>query len=196
MIRVAAVFLWAAVGLGACRVQLKFDAPDGAAGAAGCATDQDCPLASLHCDPLSHECWACVADTDCASSSRPRCDAALHRCVQCAIDQDCAAGWRCVGTTRSCVRTCATAADCSAAGTWCDDSLCAQCDDDHGCTGSRVVCDPATRQCTSCVTDAQCTTAAAPHCDRTSGQCFGCLSTADCASGSCDPIDWTCKTPP
>ncbi|HVT08813.1 MAG TPA: hypothetical protein VHO67_15250 [Polyangia bacterium] len=216
MTRPAALVLLAALGAAGCRVNLTFDPPDaarvsdaGRAGdaahgpdagdaARGCATDHDCPLSTLHCDPLSGQCLACVLDGDCGSASRPVCDAALHICVQCGADQDCgggAAGWRCVKTTRSCVRTCASGADCAPAGNWCDEGVCAQCDDDHECTGARAHCDTATRQCAGCVADAQCTTAAAPHCDRTSGQCVGCLTTADCASGVCDPSTWTCKTP-
>lgn len=205
MTRAAAVFLLAAVGLGACSVKLSFDPPDAKAAsdakpasdaARGCKTDQDCPLTTLHCDSSSGQCLACVEDGNCTSASSAHCDAALHRCVQCGADQDCGAAGRCIAATRSCVHTCATGADCSAAGTWCDDSVCSQCDDDHPCTGSRAYCDSATRQCTSCVMDAQCTAPGAPHCNRTSGQCVGCLSTADCAAGFCDPTNWTCKTPP
>lgn len=192
MTRAAALFLLAALGSGACSVKLNFDAPDVAG---GCTNDQDCPLKALHCDPVSGQCLACVVDGNCLSPSHPRCDAALHICVQCGTDQDCAAGSRCIATTRSCVRTCATGTDCAPASNRCDDGLCAQCDDDQGCTGARNFCDPATRQCTSCVADAQCVTPAVPICDRTSGQCVGCLTTADCATGICDPTDWTCKTP-
>lgn len=192
MSRAAAAFFLAAVGLGACRVKLSFDAPDAAG---GCATDRDCPLTSLHCDPVSGQCLPCVRDADCVTAAQPRCDLALHICIQCGADQDCAAGSKCVALTRSCVRTCATGSDCATPGTSCDDGLCAQCDDDHGCTSPRTFCDPATRQCTSCVVDAQCTTPAAPHCDRTGGRCVGCLTTADCATGICDPSDWTCKAP-
>src|SRR5437763_14838175 len=105
MTRAAAVFLLAAFclaafGLGACHVQLSFGAPD----AGGpCATDQDCPLKTLHCDPVSGQCLACVRNSDCTSASRPICDVALNRCVQCGADQDCAAGapgWRCMPSAR------------------------------------------------------------------------------------------------
>ncbi|HSS39142.1 MAG TPA: hypothetical protein VLT58_10265, partial [Polyangia bacterium] len=103
MTRAAAVFLLAAVGLGACSVQLRFDppdakaAPDAKAGsdakaapdaARGCKTDQDCPLTTLHCDSSSGQCLACVEDGNCTSASSAHCDAALHRCVQCGADQD------------------------------------------------------------------------------------------------------------
>ncbi|MES1210504.1 MAG: hypothetical protein ABUS79_31580, partial [Pseudomonadota bacterium] len=161
MSRAAAVLLLAAfgVGLGACRVKLSFDPPDAGG---GCATDRDCPLKTLHCDPLTGACFACVSNTDCVTSARPVCEAALHICVECGADQDCAAGSTCVKQTRSCVRACAVGTDCAPAGSWCDDGLCAQCDDDHECTSAGAHCDPATFQCTSCVTDAHCTTPAAP----------------------------------
>jgi hypothetical protein len=77
---VLAAFVVAALGLCACNVQLKFNAPDAAG---GCTKDQDCPLKTLRCDPESGECVACARDSDCASASRPVCDVALHRCVQC-----------------------------------------------------------------------------------------------------------------
>jgi hypothetical protein len=189
-----AAFLLAAFGVGACRVRLDFGTPDAASTSTGCATDQDCPLTTLHCDHLSGKCVACARDTDCTSPSRMICDNELRICVECSANQDCgggASGWTCVPTTKSCLRSCASAADC-ASGSWCDDGLCVHCDDDHGCAGK--LCDPASHQCTICVSNAQCPVG--DMCDRTSGQCVGCLSTADCAMGVCDPADWACKTPP
>jgi len=186
------VLLAVAAPLAGCRTTLTFDAPDAGS---GCSDDQDCPLPSLHCERVSGLCLACLSNTDCTSAGRPRCDVALHICVQCGAPADCpTAGSICDATTRSCVRGCATATDCST-GTFCDDGICSQCDDDRHCTTApRLWCDPATRQCTSCVTDAQCASPA--RCDRTSGKCVACLTMADCAGGTaCDPTDWTCKPP-
>jgi hypothetical protein len=184
----AAVLFASLVATGACHVTLNFSGP-------GCATDSDCPLASLHCDPFSRQCLPCVSDGNCASSpGGPRCDAVLHLCVQCGTDQDCAAGSKCISVTRSCVRTCAVDTDCATSGTSCEDGICAQCDEDQQCSGARPRCDPATFQCTGCVTDAECASAAAPLCDRSAGRCVQCLTVEDCADGMvCDPTDSTCK---
>lgn len=177
---------------------MTHDAGPDAPAAGGCETDDDCPLASLHCDAISGQCLACVSDGDCAATAgRPRCDAALHICVQCGTDQDCPSGGKCSAPTRSCVKTCAINTDCGATGVWCDDGICAQCDDDHHCAGTRPYCDLTRYQCVACVTDSQCSGAAGtPHCNRTTGGCVGCMISADCATGlACDPADWTCKTP-
>ena len=195
--------LLAALAAPACQVTLRFDGPDAArppdaSVAHGCVSDQDCPLASLHCDPISGQCFACVSDGDCATTSgRPRCDAALHICVQCGTDQDCPTGTKCSAPTRSCVKTCGTGSDCAATGVWCDDGMCAQCDDDFHCSGAHPYCDLTTDQCVACVNDGQCgTTPGAPHCNRTTGGCVACLTSGDCSAGTvCDPADWTCKTP-
>lgn len=178
---------------GACHVTLDFGSPDASS---GCVTDKDCPLPSLHCDPFSGQCLTCVSDTDCtATAGRPRCDAVLHVCVQCGTDQDCAVGSKCKAVTRSCVRTCAADTDCAAPAASCEDGLCAQCDEDQQCGGSRPYCDPATYACTGCVTNAECTNVATPLCNRSIGQCVGCMTVEDCAEGLfCDPADSTCKS--
>lgn len=192
MSRRAALLVAAALGLSACHVTLNFG---GADASSSCTTDKDCPLTSLHCEPFSGQCLACASDSDCASTAgRPHCDSVLHACVQCAGNQDCGSGSKCISTTRTCVRTCAAATDCAPSGGWCDDSICAQCDDSFHCSGTRPYCDPASYQCTACVIDAQCPTAAAPRCNRTTGQCVGCVTSADCGGAVCDPTDSTCKS--
>lgn len=194
------------IGLGAlllailgCRVTLRFDDQDAAeAGTARCASDGDCHLSSLHCDPSSGQCVACVADVQCTAASRPRCDVALHRCVECGVAQDCGAGRLCEPTTRRCLQTCLSAADCPDDET-CDlaDGICAECAVDGDCTASgRPHCDPSLSRCVDCVDDEQCADPTR-HCDRTVGHCVGCLSSNDCPSAQlCDPASSTCVVPP
>ncbi len=196
MIRAAVILFAAAVAAAGCHTTLNFGAAPAPDGSTGCATDQDCPLASLHCEPFSGQCLACVSDSNCTSTTgRPHCDSILHFCVQCAGDQDCTgAGMKCNPATRTCIKPCSTLADCPTAGTWCNDGVCSQCDDDFHCPSVRTYCDSSIGQCTACVTDAQCTAAAAPHCNRAVGACVGCVTSTDCPGGTvCDPADSTCK---
>lgn len=209
MSRAALAVLLAALAPAACQVMLRFDPPDGSASrdatgvqdapaTHGCARDQDCPLPSLHCDPSSGQCLACVSDGNCASTAgRPRCDPALNVCVQCVGDLDCPAPGKCIRATQSCVKTCTASSDCGSGTIYCDDGLCAQCDDDFHCTGAHSYCDRAKDQCVGCFSDTQCAgDAAAPHCNRTIGACVGCLTGSDCPAGmACDPTDWSCKPP-
>jgi len=180
------------VGLG-CRVTLRFSGFDsGTLATSGCTTDQDCPLPSLHCDPPSGECFPCVSDGNCSQASgRPRCDTSVHICVQCGVVCDCPTGWSC--KSMRCVQTCQTEANCSAGGTFCEDGICAQCNDDHACPVSNVpYCASETHQCVACLSDQQCTRDA-PRCNPTTGGCVACLTRIDCPAGdACDPGDWTC----
>ncbi len=161
----------------------------------GCATDLECPLASLHCEPSSGQCFSCASDDDCAGTTgRPRCDSASHLCVQCGTSKDCSAGWVCTSTS-VCVKSCTATGDCPA-GNFCDDSICVQCDDDFHCTGTRPYCDPNKGQCVACYKDTQCTSSAAPRCNLVTGTCVACLTGADCAAGkACDPTSWACVAP-
>ena len=180
-----------------CQVSLHFAGPDaGAPPSSACASDQDCPLSSLHCDPVIGSCFPCVDDTSCSTNvGHPRCDTAQHLCVQCGLVGDCPSGWRCLLGT--CVQNCATATDCSAVGTHCDDGLCEQCDDSRGCLAAAMpYCNPIIRQCVGCVSDAQCA-APTPRCNPTIGRCVACLTSGDCPAGSaCDPGDWICEVVP
>jgi hypothetical protein len=193
MRRLALLALLALLAACACQTTLRFDSPDASRG--GCASDRDCPLPSLHCEPSLGQCFACVADDDCASTAgRPLCDMIRRMCVQCATSQDCATGSVCRG--QICLKTCAAPGDC-ATGTWCDDGVCVQCDDDFHCAAPRNFCDPMKFQCVACVTDAQCSSAssATPRCNSTTGTCVACLTFADCpGAAACDPTDGTCKT--
>ena len=98
--------------LAACDGQLRFaqtaNQPDAAG--SGCDGDDDCGLASLHCDVVSGECVACNDDGDCTDPQQPRCDTALHRCVGCGSDLDCGANQTCLPMTRTCVQRCAEGA--------------------------------------------------------------------------------------
>lgn len=194
MTRGAAVLLAAGLAMAACQTRLNFGAADASN---SCATDKDCPLPSLHCDSFSGRCVGCATDADCTSTSgRPHCDSYLRFCVQCAGNEDCGTGGAmCNMATRTCVKTCNTAADCAASGGWCEDGICGQCDSDHDCGGSRPPhCDHTTDQCVGCEANTQCTSAAASVCNRAIGQCVGCVTSDDCGAGLvCDPSDWTCK---
>lgn len=58
----------------------------------------------------------------------------------------------------------------------------AGCGSDLECSGVTARCDPATRSCVECVTDAHCLSSVLPVCDVRTNTCVGCVSTADCAN--------------
>lgn len=180
-----------------CRLTLRFDDRDAEAGTAGCVSDTDCLLTTLHCDRPSGQCVACVSDQDCTGVGRPRCDFALHRCVQCGVAQDCGSGNICEPTTRRCLKTCLSTAECPDDQT-CDvaGGTCAECATSGDCTDrDRPSCDPKLGHCVACVDDDGCSDPTR-HCDRTTGQCVGCTSSGDCGSSQlCDPASSTCVLP-
>jgi hypothetical protein len=217
-VRAAARWLTTAVfacQLFACRGQLRLDDDGGSpsddaglgedtqapaidgAPSAGCANDVDCHLSTLHCDPLSGACVACLSDDQCTDPTKHRCDAALHRCVECGVDGDCGTGKVCVPGTRRCAATCHQLTDCVFSGYFCDTtrSICVRCTGDSVCSGfdpDTPLCD-LDGQCVECLSDAVCP-ATKPRCDRTTGSCVMCLGASDCkgATPLCDPKTSTC----
>lgn len=189
----------------ACNGDFRFDdkaARDADIGEAsvGCASDTDCPLASLHCDISEGACVACTSDTQC-TAALPDCDAVLQRCVECGSARDCAQGYACEGTTHRCLKTCNTSLDCAKiAGTHCNArGVCVACDDrNEECAGlaGTPVCNVTNGQCVQCARDADCS-GAAPRCETSSGKCVACLTARDCAAPTpiCDPTTWRCVAP-
>jgi hypothetical protein len=165
------------------------------AGQAPCLTDMDCPLSTLHCDPVSGDCFACVDDSQCTDPGLPRCDSALHSCVQCGVSTDCASGQVCEPTARQCVTACPDAGRCPASAPLCNSNgVCVGCQINADCTRAAggTTCNTATGQCVQCVSKAQCTSLLAPLCNPTTNRCVGCVSTADCREGYCDPVQHVC----
>ena len=161
---------------------------------AQCVSDTDCPLTTLHCDPVSGECFACVDDSQCTQPGLPRCDSALHSCVQCGVSSDCASGQVCEPTARQCVTACPDGGRCPASAPLCSSrGLCVGCQANADCAGAAggVTCNTATGQCVQCASKAQCNSTA-PLCDPTTNRCVGCVSATDCREGYCDPVAHAC----
>lgn len=195
--------------VGACGAQeLAFDAvegggpeagpetgADGASSQAGCSSDSDCKLASLHCDPYpsSGQCFACVLDDQCTTPEHPVCDSSgLHLCVECNGAKDCPGGV-CEPTTHRCVLSCADGGVCPDNYFYCRAGLCLGCTNDRDCTSSHSGprCNTAIGQCVECVTEADC-----PRdrlCNPTTGRCVECLTSRNCYPGEvCDPTIHAC----
>jgi hypothetical protein len=194
------------LALAACEGEFRFDErPDASDAAAidappsGCATDVDCPLPSLHCNPDNGACIACLSDTHCTNAALPDCDPILHRCVECSAPRDCAADQTCELTTHRCIGACRECFQCPTSSRGCDESrrICVACVTNQDCVGSPngTVCDPTNALCVECTSDNSC---APPRaiCDRTRGRCVACLSAHDCAADApvCDPSTWQCVT--
>lgn len=166
----------AALLVGACRVDLRFDD-------SGCGVDADCRLSSLHC--LANVCVACVSDAHCTTPGLLRCDTANHRCVECGLAGDCSAGKIC--KSNRCVVPCTSTATCSTTAPICDDGSCLECDDGVGCKASPVGPTCLGHFCVQCATDAQCS-GAAPRCDVVTHKCVACAANVDCPAATplCD----------
>jgi hypothetical protein len=170
-IAAGALFAFAAVALGSCHEDLVFDE------LSTCATDPDCLLPSLHCNPTDGQCVACVNDTHCTAPGFPRCDTAIHRCVECGLTSDCALGAVC--RSGRCAIPCTTSTVCPAAANRCDDGYCVQCDDGVGCAGSPAGPICAGHTCVECKDDTTCG-GAKPRCDPVTQDCVECQKNADC----------------
>jgi hypothetical protein len=199
----ASVAAFASIALAACGTQdwtFGTDATPGADARAladgsrgGCSSDSECMLQSLHCDPGSGQCVACLTDSQCPSLALPRCDSMIGRCVQCGNDGDCGPGQACESTTHTCVASCASSAECPPGESCSPSGVCVGCTDDQDCAGGRTpaVCDPTIGQCVECTSDLQCP--ADQTCDRTSDRCVGCLSSFDCTRDQvCDMSTLEC----
>ena len=169
----------------------------GRGGSSPCARDSDCRLSSLHCDPGSLTCVACVYDTHCSDGGLTRCDLGLHRCVACLAADDCPAGQTCLAA--HCVTTCiegATPSPC-AGGTVCHDGTCATCGDDNtSCVGNPTMplCLSPPAICVACRTDGDCG-GPSPRCDPVRYVCVQCTTAADCSDSTlCDPTTGGCAS--
>lgn len=160
---------------------------------AQCATEQDCPIASLHCDVQSGLCFECIIDADCASKQNTRCDA-LHRCIECLVDEDCAPDFTCDRVSRRCLERCLDLNDCASGAHACDErrNVCVSCDRDQECRSSAApYCAAGGSSCVACKSDEHC--ASNERCDLNSGQCVGCRDSLDCTPPAyCDPDAHTC----
>lgn len=58
----------------------------------------------------------------------------------------------------------------------------AGCSADLECSGVTARCEPTTRTCVECVSDAHCLSSVVPVCDVRTSTCVGCVSTADCSN--------------
>jgi Cys-rich repeat protein len=198
--RARAWFVFAGLVASACNGQFRFEDADAAPpGSAPCKADSDCPLETLHCDPVSQACVACTTDAHCTALGQKRCDVALHRCIACGSDADCARGEVCERTTRQCLKACneGTTEDiCPPTAPTCDEmrGICIGCQKDLDCSGTDDgnLCDTSSGRCVFCITNDQCPTMW-PRCDRTRGRCRQCLTSADCDQGRvCDPAKFFC----
>lgn len=171
--RGARAVLVAVVATG-CSGEIRF-AGDAADAGAACATEGDCAIADLHCDPIAHICVPCAVDADCKDPKATRCDSALHECVECGVPTDCASNETCIPATHECVPTCSLGHE--------------------TCPSSALNCDTARGICVGCTADAECTSADRPFCQVASGRCVACRTNANCASPSkprCNVVGGEC----
>ena len=149
----------------------------GGSSAAGCSTDAQCGLPSLHCEPVSGRCVECLTTGHCQAPN-PACDTTAHRCVPCLTPLDCGPQEECETTTHKCQRSCQQDRDCGSSSLHCNvlRSACQECDDDDG--------------------DDHCS--ATTHCQSVIEVCVQCLSNADCSGTApyCDPVSYTHLTLP
>jgi hypothetical protein len=160
----------------------------------------DCILDSLHCDPGSRQCVACVVNAQC---NKPRgiCDQSSHRCVECEHTDDCPnyPAFVC-SPTLDCVPVCMTDADCPPSEQCGPQGICVECLYSQDCVSGRGpaqmqgFCDPAIWKCAECTSTVPCPRNL--YCDLMSDRCVGCLSMMDCPPGEvCDPNDLYCVGP-
>ena len=156
-----------------------------------CASDSDCPIASLHCEVASGVCVPCVDDTACTTAGYPRCDTALHLCVECGSSRDCPGSGATCTETHRCAQSCLTSSECPAPSPYCDltELVCAACTSGAPCASG--VCDHESGRCVDCISDAQCP---GSYCQRALGKCVDCVLSSQCPASApvCDPASWTC----
>ena len=199
--RGASVAAGAAVVLlacGSCGTETwSFDADAGAgseAAAPGCTNDTECTPSTLHCDPASGQCVACVNDSQCTQPGLPRCDTALQQCVQCGVTGDCPPGDVCEPSSHTCLVSCADGGVCPA-GTQCSQprAVCVGCGGNADCVNASTgpVCDAASGLCVECTSDSQCSSPKR-RCNPADDQCVQCLTNADCGGDPCNLSTYTC----
>jgi hypothetical protein len=162
-----------------------------------CAIDSDCVIDGLHCDVSSHQCVACISDSDCKDPQNTRCDAVSHQCVQCGLSSDCGDNETCIGATHECVQQCSLGNEnCPSTRPSCDTArgICVACSSDAQCTTSdQTLCLLESGRCVTCLNDANCHSAERPRCDA-AGECVRCVSGADCPASAplCEPDKHVC----
>lgn len=165
-----------------------------------CSTGPDCPLSSLHCEPVAGACVPCLVDAHCARKERRRCDTASHRCVQCGLSTDCEDAEGCEPITHRCVRLCGDGGACPSDAPTCDlrRGLCIGCTVDGACrSGDKPFCENASGMCVECLSDENCSSSSRPRCDHGTAKCVQCLAASDCPGDKpvCDPDPGECVKP-
>lgn len=165
------------------------DAKPAAETARLCATDEECPFPSLHCEPSTGACVPCVRDEHCGDGERRRCDLASRRCVECGVSADCEADERCDGKTHACMRPCGgDAGGCGEEQPTCDAPR-AVCVCSATSCGSGKQCDATSGACVECLVDAHCGGDRARCVER---RCHACRTDEDCGNDRCDPVKHEC----
>ncbi len=168
---------------------------------AGCTKDADCKAPLAVCDPASHACVECTAESAVAcEGSKPVCDAAMSSCAACDGDHGSGAKLACP----------------KAEAPLCDGGRCGACAKDADCEGHAggPACDAASGACVAgCTVDAACK--GTEWCDGTAGRPGACTAKVAngkplpgapagvakctdevgarvCASGRCDAKDDVC----
>jgi hypothetical protein len=134
------------------------------------------------CDTKNALCVECATDADCSKSSAPRCDPASHTCGQCVTNADCKdkpGGSACVEGECGCLAPsdCPGLSGCQPQLHFCN----ASCGSGNPCAVG--VCDPVSRVCFACQSDADCAkTPGTPLCDTSAigHACVECLQDSDC----------------
>ncbi len=172
-----------------------------------CSLGSQCPTTAPICTPATG-CAACGNDGQCLAqhAATPHCDSSggsfNGQCVVCTANAQCTkTAPTCVGDT--CTAGCTTNAVCSSYtpdNTLCDTDTgveplkgeCVGCLAASGCTSASPTCPTATRQCSACSVDTDCSSyaPAKPHCDTTgdsrAGQCVQCDVNTQCPAT--DPV--------
>lgn len=151
---------------------------------AACVADNDLEDGTSCGEDQVCKAGECVAQSACtpACTGSRKCDVSSGKCVECLADGDCAGsskGKRCHRTKRTCVE-CVSAADC-AAGTCTSASVCGECAKNADCLGNAKgeVCSSTTHTCGGCTGDADCAgSLSGPRCNQ--GRCVECVGPADC----------------
>ncbi len=170
-----------------------------------CSTKDDCTFKEQPiCNPTTHECVACIDDTQCpvgficgdadtcvpgCRSDHDRCSLGLYcdqgkGCVACVTDGQCGTGRVCKNS--GCVDGCSTANPSCPQGLVCDTNsgTCVACVLGTDCTNPQLpVCNPASHSCVECLANADCHDPAHPICDPSSNTCVGCLQDNQCQAG-------------
>ncbi len=137
-------------------------------------------------DPGSTQKSECKESKDCESKSTgTQCvgkDPAKH--CGCTLNEHCTGESKCIKhnpktDTKVCVVPCAKNQDCSRETAGARDGGPSQKSDPSG-----LKCNPTTKLCVECLTNADCTSLSAQKCESTQGKCVECLTQSDCVGDS------------